>query len=169
MTEKEVLPNIHCPRWNELPDMDLYMDQVVGLLNEYLEAFRTQDQEKVITSTMINNYVKHGIVHPPIKKKYTRQHVAYLIVVCILKIVYRMDEISQLISVQISKYPVEQAYNYFCEEFENCLTSIYAHNDIVHITSDDEGSLVVDLIRNTIQSIAYTVYVRNALLDQEKE
>ena len=58
MIEKRKAPAFHCPRWEELPDMDLYMDQVVTLLNEYLKPFHAKDQEKMVTSTMINNYVK---------------------------------------------------------------------------------------------------------------
>ena len=154
---------VSLPRWEELPDMDLYMDQVVTLLNEYLKPFHAKDQEKMVTSTMINNYVKHGIVSPPVKKKYTKNHVAYLMVVCILKMVYRMDEISKLIRVQIYKYPIDQAYNYFCAELECCLKCIFAHKKVHHAPSDDEGSLVVDLIRNTVQAVAYTIYVRHEL------
>lgn len=157
------MPVFHCPRWEELPDMDLYMDQVVTLLNEYLKPFRSVQQEKMVTSTMINNYVKHGIVSPPIKKKYTKQHVAYLVVVCVLKMVYRMDEISQLIRVQIHRYPIEQAYNYFCAELEGCLKCIFLRKRVHHVPSDDEGSLIVDLIRSTIQAVAYTIYVRYML------
>lgn len=168
MNEKIVVHKFHCPRWREIPDMDLYMDQVVTLLNEYLRPFQTKDQDKAVTSTMINNYVKHGIVSPPVKKKYNKRHVAYLMVVCILKTVYRMDEISQLISVQIDKYPIQQAYDYFCAELESCLKCIFAHKKIHHVPSDDEGSLVVDLIRNTVQSIAYTIYVRFELEEQRE-
>lgn len=163
MNEKKNTPIIQLPHWDQLPEMDLYMDQVVTLLNDYLKPFHTKDQEKMVTSTMINNYVKNGIVHPPIKKRYTKQHLAYLIVVCVLKMVYRMDEISNLISVQISKYPVDQAYNYFCAELETCLKCIFQQKRVHHVPSEDDGSLVVDLIRNTVQSIAYTVYVRYAL------
>lgn len=160
------IPKFHCPRWEEIPDMDLYMDQVVTLLNEYLKPFQTHDLDKAVTSTMINNYVKHGIVSPPIKKKYKRKHMAYLMVVCLLKIVYRMDEISQLIRVQVDQYPIEQAYNYFCAELESCLKCIFMHKKVHHVPSDDEGSLVVSLIRNTVQSIAYTIYVRHELEQQ---
>ena len=163
MAEKSIVEKFHCPRWDELPDMDLYMDQVVTLLNSSLELFTAPHQGKQITSTMINNYVKHGIVKSPIKKRYSKRHVAYLIVVCILKSVYSMDEISHLIAVQIEKYPQQRAYDYFCAELESCLHSIFNHKKIRHIASCDEGSLTVDLIRNTIQSVAYTVYVRERL------
>ena len=163
MSEKNSFEKFHCLRWEELPDMDLYMEQVVTLLNGSLELFTQPHQGKQITSTMINNYVKHGIVKGPIKKRYSKRHVAYLIVVCILKSVYSLEEISNLIAVQIEKYPQERAYDYFCAELESCLHCIFAHKKIRHVPSPDEGSLPVDLIRNTIQAVAYTVYVREIL------
>ena len=122
MKDEQGFLGFHCPRWRELPDMDLYMDQVVTLLNSSLQLFTQPHQGKPITSTMINNYVKHGIVNAPIKKRYMKRHVAYLFVVCILKTVYSMEEISNLISVQVEKYPQDQAYDYFCAELECCLT-----------------------------------------------
>lgn len=163
MKNDTTLTAFHCPRWEELPNMDLYMDQVVTLLNTYLKDFCLEQQGKAITSTMINNYVKHGIVSAPVKKRYNRKHLAYLMVVCILKTVFRMDEISDLIRVQMDKYPQDQAYNYFCAELECCLYSICTHKRVKHIPSDDEGSPIVDLIRNTIQAVAYTAYVRDAV------
>ena len=77
-----------------------------------------------------------------------------------------MEEISNLISVQVGKYPQDQAYDYFCAELECCLTCIFSHKKVRHIPSDDEGSAIVDLIRNTIQSIAYTAYVRETLQER---
>lgn len=127
MKDEQGFLGFHCPRWRELPDMDLYMDQVVTLLNSSLQLFTQPHQGKPITSTMINNYVKHGIVNAPIKKRYMKRHVAYLFVVCILKTVYSMEEISNLISVQVEKYPQDQAYDYFCAELECCLTCIFSH------------------------------------------
>ena len=166
MKDEQGFLGFHCPRWREQPDMDLYIDQVVTLLNSSLQLFTQPHQGKPITSTMINNYVKHGIVNAPIKKRYMKRHVAYLFVVCILKTVYSMEEISNLISVQVEKYPQDQAYDYFCAELECCLTCIFSHKKVRHIPSDDEGSAIVDLIRNTIQSIAYTAYVRETLQER---
>ena len=163
LNKENELVVFHCPRWEELPEMDLYMDQVVTLLNGYLKPFCTPEQGKPITSTMINNYVKHGIVSAPKKKRYTRQHMAYLIVVFILKTVFTLEEISNLLRAQIGKYPQDQAYNYFCVELESSLRCIYAHSPVRHIPSDDEGSALVDLIRCTIQGVAYSIYVRDML------
>lgn len=155
--------DFHCPRWKELPTMDLYMEQVVTLLNDTLPLFCTSGQGKTITSTMINNYVKHGIVEAPVRKRYKKEHVAYLIVVCILKSVFSLDEISRLIHIQIARYPQERAYDYFCAELESCLSCVFQRQRVQHVPSEDEGVEQVDLIRSTIQTVAYTVYVREML------
>ena len=80
------LNNFRLPQWDDLPDMDLYMDQVVMLLQRYLN-FLPEDEHgnAAITASIINNYVRLKIMPPPVKKKYTRVHMAYLIMVCSLK------------------------------------------------------------------------------------
>ena len=100
------------PRWNELPSLDLYMDQVITYLQSNLESTYFSD-EKFITKAMINNYVKTSIVAPPVKKHYTKQHIAYFMVVTILKRCYSMSQISQLIEIHTHmKYSsVEQSFN----------------------------------------------------------
>ena len=112
----------HCPRLSELPDLDLYMDQVVTFLEQSLSVF--SEGEKPITATMINNYVKQRVVTPPVRKRYAREHVAYLMVVFLLKKVLSIPEIIQLISMQSHAYDTELAYDYFCEELELSLIHI---------------------------------------------
>ena len=83
------IKDFHLPRWNELPNIDLYIDQVVCLLEEYLSGYIKNDnekEEKLITKTMINNYVKQDIIKPPVNKKYNKEHVASLFVIFIREI-----------------------------------------------------------------------------------
>ena len=72
------------PHWNELPDIDLYVDQVISLMNKYFSFFYEKGVV-IINHSMINNYVKLGIIPAPKKKKYSRVHLAYLIIICALK------------------------------------------------------------------------------------
>ena len=68
---------IHIPRWSELPNIDLYMDQVLNYMEEAIpEIIQTDFEEPYITKTMINNYVKQEIIAAPTKKKYNRLHIA---------------------------------------------------------------------------------------------
>ena len=83
--EAEELINYHCPRWNELPEIELYIDQVISVLQSNLSIFSKEENSPVITPNMINNYVKQEVLKPPVKKKYNKTHLAYLFVICILK------------------------------------------------------------------------------------
>ena len=112
---------VHILRWQELPDFDLYMDQVIGLIEKSLSFLKLNEDDKVVTSTMINNYVKAKLVTPPIKKKYSREHVAYFTVICFLKRVFSLDEISTLLKIQFENVPLDESYNIFCEVLEQLL------------------------------------------------
>lgn len=100
------------PMWEELPDIDLYMDQVVGLMVKYLSI---QDiDEKLITPSMINNYVKMNIIPAPVKKRYNRTHIAYLIIVCILKQTLSIADIKNLIEHRLQEQGIAEVYHDFC-------------------------------------------------------
>lgn len=115
------------PRWKELPDFDLYMDQVLNLIERYLSVFKVSDQKHIITSSMINNYVKLGLIPPPVKKRYTKKHLAYLIAISILKQVVTISEVKEGILYQASISGIREAYDLFCTEQEYALRAIASH------------------------------------------
>ena len=84
------------PRWNELPEIELYMDQVIALMEKYLGVFY-DEENKTITPSIINNYVKLGLVPPPVKKRYSKIHLAYLLIICILKQVMPINVVMKII------------------------------------------------------------------------
>ena len=113
----DILSAFRLPRWAELPDLPLYMDQVLGLIERYLGAYPGFDK-KGLTSSMVNNYVKLGVMPPPVKKKYTRSHLANLIVICILKASLPIAAIRSLIAGAAENAPEQALYERFCEAFE---------------------------------------------------
>lgn len=115
------------PRWKELPDFDLYMDQVLNLIERYLAIFKVSDQKHIITSSMINNYVKLGLIPPPVKKRYTKKHLAYLIAISILKQVVTISEVKEGILYQASISGIREAYDLFCTEQEYALRAVASH------------------------------------------
>lgn len=161
----EKIMAFHCPRWEELPNLDLYMEQVVTLLNQVLAPFALG--EKPITPTMINNYVKQRLVKPPIKKKYTRQHMAYLVVVCLLKKVFSIPEICELIQLQIAQYPTDVAYDYFCTELEHALRTIFAGDPCFLTSTATKTTLTTEILRSTVLCFANKVYVQAGLRAKE--
>lgn len=116
--------NYHLPRWEELPNIDYYMDQVIEYISKYVEIF-CSDNSKMITPSMINNYVKLGLLPAPNKKKYSKNHIAMLLIITIIKQVTLISDIKNAIVFQTSIDGGANAYNRFCEEIEASLTQIY--------------------------------------------
>ena len=85
-----------CLRWEQLPQIALYMDQVLLVLNQALAPLNASDTPAV-TGTMINNYVKMKLAAPAEKKKYDREHMARFMMICLLKKVLSMTEIAALL------------------------------------------------------------------------
>lgn len=75
------------PKWADLPELDLYLDQVLLYVNQ-VSKLSTTTTDKGLTASMINNYVKHGLVEKPVKKKYSRRQLARLIAITTFKPVF---------------------------------------------------------------------------------
>ena len=117
----EDILNYHCPRWAELPEIELYIDQVVCIIQKNLSIFSNDPNSPIITTNMINNYVKKGVLQPPIKKKYNRSHLALLFAICILKKHMNLSDIAISINIMTKNYSIEESYGLFCDEFEKIL------------------------------------------------
>ena len=102
------------PTWDMLPGIDLYMDQVIVLLTQYLNFLPREDGgENVTTPAMINNYVKMKVLPPPVKKRYSRVHLAYLIIVCMLKQTLGIAMVQQILPCDASEEKVHAVYDAF--------------------------------------------------------
>ncbi len=145
------------PRWDELPSLELYMDQVIIYLTEQLSCLYFND-EKFITKSMVNNYVKTSIVKPPIKKHYRKSHIAYFIVVTILKRCYSMAQISELIEIHthMKDSSVEQAYDLFISWFESSLNTVFEleGSDLSFKTKNPQQ----ELMEHVIQCVSYKIH-----------
>jgi len=158
------IESFHLPRWNELPTIDLYIDQLVSLLEQYLSGYIKNDnekEEKIVTKTMINNYVKHGIIKPPLNKKYNKEHVASLFVIFVLKQVYSINDIKRLIHLAIETSPIELAYNRFCSELEKAIRIVFAEKNYIKNSRLSEEQYI---LRNVVQSFANKLYVQKIYL-----
>ena len=171
MNKKEnSIDNFHIPRWNELPNIDLYLDQVVNLINStlspyiYLNNDEKKENVQLLTKTMINNYVKNNLIEAPEKKLYSKIQLAKLFVICILKQVYSMQDIKTLISISLENTTAEEKYDSFCDLFEECLRCTFNQKDFVNNNSENSH-----LLRTVLLSCSYKIYVQNITLSEKKE
>ncbi len=113
-----VMGGLSLPRWEDLPAIDLYMDQVISLLIQYLSFFPKElGGEEFITRSAINNYVRLKVIPPPEKKRYTRIHLAYLIVICCLKPSLNISYIQKMVPLELNEEEVRKIYTNFVGMF----------------------------------------------------
>ena len=101
----ESLDRIEYIRAEDIPDLDLYMDQVTTFMESHLKhSTRNPQEDKILTKTMINNYAKNDLLPPPVKKKYSREHVMLLIFIYYYKGILSISDIQQLLRPITAKF-----------------------------------------------------------------
>lgn len=169
--KKEIKENIsksieefHLPRYNEITDVGLYLNQTTQYISDYLAPLKGI----TITSSMISNYVKQGLVKNAVKKQYGREQIAYIIYIAIAKSVLSMDDISLSIEMQKNSYSKQVAYDYFCMELENIIAFVFGLKDSVdNIGIDDSEEKL--MLRNTIITAAHKIYLDKYLSIMREE
>ena len=150
----ESIKDFTLPSYSEIADVGLYLEQVVKFVTGYLEPL----PNITITSSMVSNYVKKGIIANPIKKFYNREQIAYIIFIAIAKSVLSLEDLQLMIILQKGTYESKTAYEYFCNEFINILKFVFglkeSLNEISARNSDEKT-----LLRNTAIAIAHKIYL----------
>ena len=124
---KERLERERPTRWEELPDLALYMDQIISYMPRQLIRF---DQGEGLTSAMVNNYIKDGLVPRAEGKRYGPVHLGYLTAVCALKKVLSVRDIGVLLRAGEARNKTpEELYQYFCGALDQALTETAAAID----------------------------------------
>ncbi len=153
-TLAEQIRDFHLPRYEELPNTGLYLNQAVQYINSCLQ----QLGDIAITGSMIRNYVKQGLITNPIQKLYYADQIGYLICITILKHAASLECIHQLFFRQKEIYTNETAYNYFCMELENILYERFGLKqgiDDVGVTS----SIEKEMLRSAIIAVSHHIYL----------
>lgn len=156
------------PRYNELPAIDLYIDQVVQIIERTLQPLSATADQVWITNSMINNYTKQGLIKRPVKKRYDREQVAYLIYICLTKSVMQIANIKELIRSQQERYSQETAYDFFCTEFENALQKVFNKKEILN-NPVSELTEQIFLLSATVNTIAQQIYLNKYLMAIRQE
>ena len=119
------IENTKMPKYKKLPDVPLYMDQIVNYIKDMLESLGIEEQNE-ITSFMINNYVKANIIDRPKDKKYSKTQLAYIIAIVFLKKVTSISNVSLVVNASKENDKnedfIEKKYDYFCKLFEENLS-----------------------------------------------
>lgn len=150
----DTVRDFHMPRYSEIPNVGLYLEQTAKYISEYLAPL----QQGAITGSMIGNYVKKGLVASPVKKQYSRDQVAYLMFIALAKNVLSLDNLIRFIQIQQRSYTTEKAYNYLCDELENMLGYVFGLKDSPDKVGEDSTDEKF-MLRATIVAIAHKLYL----------
>ena len=159
----EPIRHFRLPRYDEIPTVGLYLEQVTKYISDYLSPLAGVE----ITSSMISNYVKKGLVTNPVRKQYSRDQIAYLLFVAVIKTVVSMEDIKLMVSIQKKTYTAQRAYDYFCLELENVLQFVFDRKSTLDMVGVDSTGEKV-MLRNAIITVAHKVYL-NALMAALRE
>ena len=142
------------PKYEDIPDVGLYLEQTVKYINSYFESFDSMN----LTASMVSNYVKKGLVANAVKKQYYRDQIAYLIFIAVAKNVLSMENLNLFITMQKESYTAQKAYEYFCAELENVMEYVFGLKDSLDTVGEDDTEEKV-MLRNTIIAAAHKIYL----------
>lgn len=124
-------------RPSEIPDIDLYMDQVTHFMDEHLKRSKRYEDDKILTKTMINNYAKNNLLPPPVKKKYSKEHILMLIFIYYFKSILSINDIESILN------PL--AKRFFNAEGDFNLTTVY--EEVFSLERDEVKNLMKDITK----------------------
>lgn len=155
---KACIEAFRLPRYREIPDVGLYLDQTVKYINRYLAPLGCME----ITTSMVSNYVKKGYIANPVHKQYNAEQIAQLFFISVAKSVLSMENIARLLTRQREHYAPESAYDYFCGELENLLQCTFGLKDTPEETgARADQSDTKTMLRSTIIAVTHVIYLSN--------
>lgn len=149
------LEKFDLPEWESLPQLDLYMDQVILLLTRYLSPLDMTGEEKTITASIINNYVRMKVMPPPVKKRYSRVHLAYLVIICTLKQSLSISCIQRMLPEDYGEESARVLYEDFVRQYRGAIR--FLHKLLRGGQPAMEGSLPLSGTLSTAAAILSTL------------
>lgn len=146
----EYVAEFRLPRYRELPDIGLHLEQVTRYASRYVPS--------QLTVSMVSNYVKQKLIPGPVKKCYFQESIAYLIFLSYIKTVIPLEDIRLMMEVQKSSYELRVAYDYFCDELENLLQYVCGLRETPAVIGSSR-SQEKELLRTALLSITYKIYL----------
>lgn len=151
------------PRYDQLPNVTLYRDQVIEYVALWMEPLSICVEQPVITPSMINNYVKVGLVPAPVKKQYGREQIARLIAICIFKQVLPIAAVQALFNIQRLSYDAPTAFDYVVDQLEASIRSAFSVEQTPVSDTAHQVTRESLLVRSAVSSFVSKAYLMSYL------
>lgn len=163
----------------DIPNIDLYMDQITTFMDSQLAASKRHDGDKILTKTMINNYAKNDLLPPPEKKKYTKEHVLTLIFIYYFKSILSISDIQSILNPITDKYfggkdqysledIYKEVFSLENQETKNIMKDLAKKFNTSMATFPDAAEDEADLLHtfSFICMLSYDVFVKKTLIEK---
>ena len=161
----EDIANTSFPSWDELPEFELYMDQVIAIVNRYMGNMADlMHDEKIITQAMINNYVKNKLIPPPVKKRYSKIHIAALLIICSCKQSMNISSIMAFLDIE-SNEKMRVCYQNFLINRNSVIQEMKTLIDtkVKTIDKDQSAELIRMAQKSALRSGYYKIFAQKML------
>ena len=152
----------------DIPNIDLYMDQVTTFMDEQLAASKRYESDKILTKTMINNYAKNNLLPSPDKKKYSKEHVLTLLFIYYFKNILSINDIRSILNPLTEKYFYTEVFSLEAEESQKLLKDLGKKYKIAGETFDnfpDEDQKFLHTF-SFICMLSFDVYIKKMLIER---
>lgn len=162
---------------DDIPNIDLYMDQVTTYLNNKFEGSKRNDDDKLLTKTMINNYAKSRLLPPPEKKKYSKDHLILLMMIFYLKNIISINDIDTALSPLIKDYfndgnnSLEEIFKLFIQYMKDTddnqsIIDAYVKSNEYFSNLDNEDNKEYLQTLTLIATLAYECLARKMIIEK---
>lgn len=175
----EGISNMDYVRSEDIPNIELYMDQVTSFMDEQLSSSKRYDDDKILTKTMINNYAKNNLLPPPVKKKYSREHVLVMIFIYYFKSILSIKDIETILTPLTEQYftnakdlSITDIYSDICELEKSRVWNLqkdvtHSYNAAMEMFQD-----IPDKEQRTLQifaficNLSFDVYMKKQIIEK---
>lgn len=175
----ESLSKMEYVKSSKIPNIDLYMDQVLTFMNGHLENVKRYESDKVMTKTMINNYAKNHLLPAPEKKKYTKEHIMVLMFIYYFKNILSIGDIQSILNPLTDRYfatgkdlNLEKIYEEVfslekgqIEQLKETLTKDYERAGNTFTKEAEEDKEFLQLF-SFICMLSYDIYIRKQIIEK---
>lgn len=173
---KDILNDIQSFNIDDIPNLDLYMDQVTTYINKKFQSTKRNEDDKLLTKTMINNYAKSRLIPAPEKKKYSKDHILILSLVLFFKNVLSISDVTSIMTPIIDDYykndehSLEQLVKDFIvyiQQEDKSIPIIKEFENIESVFKDlDEDSKEKYETLTMIATLSYDMFIRKIIIER---
>ena len=175
----ESLAKMEYVKSSEIPNIDLYMDQVLTFMNGHLEDAKRYENDKIMTKTMINNYAKNHLLPAPDKKKYSKEHIMVLMFIYYFKNILSIGDIQSILNPLTNRYFAngrelnlekiyEEVFSLEKGQIEQLIENLTKDYQRAGMTFQDESEEDQEFLRifSFICMLSYDIYIRKQIIEK---